>query len=344
MNVIAVKQDLAAGRTRISGEGASQRSARMMISSAGRRVSLLRCFRESAQNLGIDLDIFACDLQPEWSAACADADKFFTAPPAESDAFVPAMLEICEQESIGLIVPTIDTELVAYAQAREQFAAIGTSVAVSDLPLVTMARDKLATARFLAQAGIASPRTAAAADFLVDQGGLSFPLLAKPRGGSSSRGIAVVENETQIRTLEAKEPYVLQEILEGPEFTVSIYFDSEGQLKSAVPHERLRVRSGEVEKGTTVRHSLLEEMARQLAQALHGARGALCFQTRMTAAGLPSMFEINARFGGGYPLAHQAGATFTRWTLEEWLDLPSSATAEWRAGVRMLRYDDAIFL
>jgi carbamoyl-phosphate synthase large subunit len=55
------------------------------------------------------------------------------------------------------------------------------------------------------------------------------------------------------------------------------------------------------------------------------------------------VFEINARLGGGYPLAHQAGATFTKWLLEEALGLPCTAVDTWRAGVEMLRYDTAVF-
>jgi carbamoyl-phosphate synthase large subunit len=55
------------------------------------------------------------------------------------------------------------------------------------------------------------------------------------------------------------------------------------------------------------------------------------------------VFEINARFGGGYPLAHQAGATFSQWLLEEVAGLPATANDRWQDGVLMLRYDSAVF-
>jgi carbamoyl-phosphate synthase large subunit len=57
-----------------------------------------------------------------------------------------------------------------------------------------------------------------------------------------------------------------------------------------------------------------------------------------------AILEINARFGGGYPLAHRAGAPFTQWLLEEATDRSSSAHDDWRPGVTMLRYDEAIFI
>ena len=68
-----------------------------------------------------------------------------------------------------------------------------------------------------------------------------------------------------------------------------------------------------------------------------------CFQVIFDAARGPQIIEINARFGGGYPLADRAGGTFARWLLEECADLPSSAHNEWREGVTMLRYDAAVF-
>jgi len=322
----------------------SRRRARMMISSAGRRVSLLRCFRSSAQALGLDLDVYACDLEPEWSAACLEADKAFAAPPTGSEAFVPEMLELCQRENIGLIVPTNDGELIGYSRAREEFAAIGTRVVVGAAPLVTMARDKLATANFLASAGIKSPRTVAVSEFLAGRSQLSLPLLAKPRHGSSSRGIAVVETSSQLAALAANEPYIVQEYLRGRELTVSMYFNFCGVLTTTIAHERVKVRAGEVEKGVTVRLAEIDRIARELASAMQGPLGPMCFQVKLDESEAPSVFEINARLGGGYPLAHEAGAQFTRWILEEWQSLPTTANDQWRQDVVMLRFDDAVFV
>ncbi|HWV12504.1 MAG TPA: ATP-grasp domain-containing protein [Sphingobium sp.] len=322
----------------------SGRSLRMLLSSAGRRVGLMRSFREAAATLGIDLAMFASDLKPDWSPACVEADRSFAAPRAESEGFIPAMLDICRREQIGLIVPTIDTELLAYAHAREQFAAIGCHIAVSDAAVVEMARDKLATAHFLTRAGLPSPATIAAEDYLQGSADLPLPLLAKPRHGSSSRGICMVFDREEVAALDKSEPYILQQFLEGREFTISLYFDEEGRMHCAVPHERLRVRAGEVEKGVTVRNAVIEELAWRLGGALQGARGALCFQLRMDATGSASIFEINARFGGGYPLAHRAGARFAQWLLEERLGLPRTVGDDWQADVMMLRFDDAVFV
>ncbi|MGB1126431.1 MAG: transcriptional regulator, partial [Phycisphaeraceae bacterium] len=55
--------------------------------------------------------------------------------------------------------------------------------------------------------------------------------------------------------------------------------------------------------------------------------------------------ELNTRFGGGYPLTHEAGGYYLRWLIEEALGKPSSATNDdWQDGLVMLRYDDAVFV
>jgi carbamoyl-phosphate synthase large subunit len=322
---------------------------RVLLSSAGRRVGLLRAFRSSAAALGADLDVFACDVAPEWSSACLEADFAFAAPPATSDEFAAAVLDLCRQQGISLVIPTIDTELIAFSEAREWFAASGITIMVASPGVVAMARDKLETARFLAAAGLPTPRTASAADpGLENEGGgdagWRWPLLAKPRHGSSSRGIQLVQAASEARALEAVEPYIVQERLQGPEFTVNLFFDRFHKLKCAVPHRRLRIRGGEVEKGATVREPALCELASALAACLDRPIGPMCFQAMIGENGQPYLFEINARFGGGYPLAHHAGATFARWIMEESLDLSCTANDDWREDVVMLRYDDAIFL
>jgi carbamoyl-phosphate synthase large subunit len=56
------------------------------------------------------------------------------------------------------------------------------------------------------------------------------------------------------------------------------------------------------------------------------------------------MIEINARFGGGFPLANRAGAKFPLWLLEQLMGKSSTVTNEWQDGMLMLRYDDAVFI
>jgi carbamoyl-phosphate synthase large subunit len=137
---------------------------------------------------------------------------------------------------------------------------------------------------------------------------------------------------------------VVQEVAPGSEHTVDVLVLSDGRCAGAVPRRRIAVRAGEVEKGVTVRDPAVEDLARRVAEALPGAYGVLNVQIFVDPAqGDMRVIEINARYGGGFPLAFEAGAHYPAWTIEEILGRPSSVTDHWRAGLVMLRYDDAVF-
>lgn len=315
----------------------------LLITSAGRRSHLLQCFRESSKVVGIDLRVLGADLQPELSAACQLADKGCAVPRCTGADYVPALLELCRQERINLIVPTIDTELPILSQHAADFLKVGTRVIVSSPDAVAVARDKMRTARFLETAGVPIPRTLTLAEYRKDPCSIPGPVIAKPVGGSSSVGIVRGRGPGDFANLTA-EGYLVQELWEGAEFTVNMFVDQQGELRCAVPHRRLEVRAGEVSKGRTEKVPVLDEGARKIVTALPGALGPLCFQAIVRESGEYAVFEINARFGGGYPLAHRAGARFTQWLIEEVSGLSCSANNDWKEGVTMLRYDSAVFL
>jgi carbamoyl-phosphate synthase large subunit len=321
-----------------------RRELTLLLTSSGRRVELLRCFVADAENLGIRLRTVATDMAPHLSAACAVADRSISAPRCTDPGYPLFLMDLCARERVDLLVPTIDLELATLASMREKLVKTGVHTAVSSPDVVALARDKLRTARDLLAAGIETPRTMA---FEVSRGlsGLPYPFILKPRSGSSSKGVQVVRGPNDLTLAHEAGEWIVQEFLDGQEYTVNMYFDTHGVLKCAVPHRRIETRAGEVSKAETVRLPILEEMGWKLGEFLNGARGSLCFQAIVSSDdGTPSLFEINARFGGGYPIAHRAGAPFTRWLLEEVAGLAPTTNNAWRGGVRMLRFDAAVFI
>jgi carbamoyl-phosphate synthase large subunit len=287
--------------------------------------------------------ILAGDLNPGLSAACALADASFKLPPVSDPAYAESVVDICRSEGVALVVPTIDPELPPLAQASEALAAVGTRINISSSRVVGIAADKFLTAEVLAAGGVHVPRTSRLLDWLEGRSQIDCPVIAKPRKGSSSVGLHILESKADAKRLADPEDYVVQERLRGPEYTVNVFVDQAGVLRAAVPHRRLEVRGGEVSKARTERQASIAVEASAIAAALDGMRGALCFQLIMTDAG-PAVFEINARFGGGYPVAHAAGARFSQWLLEESLGAPSTAADDWKDGVQMLRYDAEVFI
>lgn len=315
----------------------------ILLSSAGRRVELLRLLRQDAAELGLAPRVIAVDACPELSAACVEADAAYAVPRAGHPQFLPALMDVCRREGVRLLVPTIDPELRPLAEAREELGRLGVFVAVSAPAVVRIAGDKLSTSESLSAHGVGTPRTARAEQVLEAPGSWRWPLMAKPIAGSASVGVRVVHGPAELETAAGLEDdLVVQELVEGPEYTVNMFVDPQGECRAAVPHLRRELRAGEVSKGITVRDQTLALMARRIAAALPGALGPLCFQAIRSSDG-PKVIEINARLGGGFPLAHRAGARFTRWLVEMASGREPTACDDWREGVWMLRYDQSVF-
>lgn len=317
----------------------------VLISSAGRRVALLRTFREALDALGLSGDVYAVDIST-YSSAFQCADNAWTVPRCTDKAFIPAMLELCDREQVGLVIPTIDTSLAVWAAHRDEFEAQGTTVAVSAPETIDIAADKLSTHRWLTAEGFPTVRQTVPEVVLEGSSAWPYPLIAKPVGGSCSIGVHIVTNPQDLRAVTANEDYIIQTIAPGIEYTVSVLVNRRGEAVCAVPRERLAVRAGEVSKGRAVKEPALMDLASRVAERLPGAYGALNVQIFWDeSTGELNVIEINPRFGGGYPLAWRAGARYSQWLIEEALSLPSTAGPHnWRDGLVMLRYDDAVFM
>lgn len=315
----------------------------VLISSAGRRVALLRLFREALRGLGLDGRVFAADMSAA-SSAYHEADRSFLVPPCNDPNFVPAVLDLCREAQVSLVVPTIDPELEIYAAQRERFLSAGVTVAVSTPAVTQIGADKAETHRWLVRAGFPTVEQATVAEVLEDPERWRFPLMVKPRRGSSSIGVGVVADREELSRATSGGEFVVQTISTGIEYTIDLLAARDGRCVCAVPRRRVETRHGESSKGMTVRLPVLEDLGIRICESLPGAYGALNVQIMLDDEGRCEVIEINPRFGGGFPLSNEAGATFPRWMIEELAGVPSTASRDWQDEVVMLRYDDAVFV
>lgn len=316
----------------------------VLVSSVGRRSQLIECFRQAMSEMGVCGRVLGMDVAPKTAPAAYLVDKCFTVRRCGDPGFIDDVLRIAIEENVSLVVPTIDTELLVYATNRQRFLQHGITVSVSDPETIGIACDKVETRRWLAENNFLSPRQGSPNEVLQNPEKWRFPLIMKPRSGSASAGVFIAKSLVALKEhAEDRQGLIVQEIAHGDEYTVNV-FVQDGRCVSAVPHIRLETRGGEVSKGITTKDERLMLLATTIAERLPGARGALNIQCFVDAAGTISVIEINARFGGGFPLANRAGARFPLWLLEPILEKPSTVTNEWQDGLLMLRYDTAVFI
>jgi carbamoyl-phosphate synthase large subunit len=312
----------------------------VLITAASRRVPLLRAFQAGLRDLGVPGRVIVTDINP-LSPAVHLADRWHEVPLAGDPGYIDAVLAICRSEHIGLVVPTIDDELVLFGQARPRFNACGVQVAVSPPHTSCVCNDKYRTSVVLRAAGVAAAET-----FLPDQlAGMPVrPLFIKPRFGRGGVGAFPVSTRRELDFfLEYVGDPIVQEYLDGPEFTIDMLCGFDGRPLSIVPRERVVIRAGVIDRGRTVRDQALIDLAQSVARALP-FQGPVNIQCRVV-AGRPIVFEINPRFSGGIPLTIAAGADFPRMLLQlvRGHRVPPAIGA-FRDGLWMSNYEETVFL
>jgi carbamoyl-phosphate synthase large subunit len=286
-------------------------SLEVLITAGSRRVPLLEALRRALRDLRLAGRVHVADVNL-LSPTVFVADRVHLVPMSNDPSYIAHIESICEREGIGLVVPTIDDELPLFSAARERFASLGVKVAVSDEFVTGLCNDKYEACRYLREHGIEAaeswlPRTLPAAP--------AFPLFVKPRFGRGSVGAfpARTQGELDFFVNYVDGP-VIQEYLHGPEYTIDLFCDFDGQPLSIVPRERAVIRAGVIDRGRTSRDPRLIDVALRCARALRFA-GPCNIQCRVV-NGTPVIFEINPRFSGGIPLTIAAGADFPRMLVE----------------------------
>lgn len=245
--------------------------------------------------------------------ACALADGAFRVPRVTDPAYIMALRNLAQAQGVGLIVPTIDTELAAFAEHMEAFRSNGIHLLISTPAFVEICGDKWNTFLAFQREKIAVPTS-----WLPENLPKTLPenLFLKPRNGSASAHTYHCSHKDLSRMLPLVPNPIIQECLSGLEVTIDAFLDFQGRPIHFVPRERIRTLGGESIQGMTldipemdVWLSLLLDVCGSL-----GARGPITLQAFRTERG-NVLTEINPRFGGGFPLTRAAGGDYPNWIL-----------------------------
>ena len=222
------------------------------------------------------------------------------------------------------------------------FRGRGVAITTPDVETARICQDKFRTAAHLAQHGIRAARTWTPEQ--VAGAALEPPLFIKPRRGRGSVSAYPIATAEQLRFFLGYVPDpVVQEYLDGPEFTIDLFCDLEGRPIAAGPRERLVVRLGVTDRGQTSRDPTLIGLAVRCAAVLR-FKGAVNVQCRVV-RGTPVVFEINPRFSGGIQLTIAAGADFAEWTIRMARgESLRPCLGQFTDGLRMSCYESSLFL
>jgi len=284
----------------------------ILITAASRRVRLIQAFVNALKHLGMMGNVVTTDMNP-FSPGLYFGKRHHIVPLTTDEQYIPIIKSICFKERIQLLIPTIDDELPLFGRHRNDFNTVGIRVAVSNEESGLVCNDKYLSACLLRKKGLPFASSWLPED--LDFSGLKYPLFIKPRQGRGSVGAYTVRDENDLRFfLNYIENPVVQEYLQGKEYTIDLLADFDGRIISVVPRERMVVRAGVTDRGRTHYHPEMIDVAVRTAQVLD-IRGPANIQVKLH-NGKPTIFEVNPRFSGGIPLTIAAGADFPRWLIE----------------------------
>ncbi len=290
-----------------------------------------------------DFEVIGADMNPK-AVGLYVADDGIVVPPATTDDWVESFCDCLDAYDIDVVVPLIDEEVAQIQVLRA--AAPETEFVAPRGSFVELCLDKYRLMTALDDAGITVPKTwtVAAAVELADT---QYPLILKPRTERGGRGIQVVESPAELQealteTTRPHEEMLVQEYLDGPEFTTSVVCTTNNSVLSTVPKEAVRKDRSTVH-GVTREAPAVEDSCRRIV-AQFSPSGPINVQQMCDADGVPHTIEINPRFSSSACLTVAAGVDELGLLIKDRLGIPYEAPDGFEPDLHMLRYTDQLFV
>jgi carbamoyl-phosphate synthase large subunit len=240
------------------------------------------------------------------SAGLFDCDRRYTVPRVDDEEFLVAITAVCRRESVNVLAPIGHFELQLFAQAAADLEAELDARVISNTPrAVALALDKRASAEVVGRHGVAVPR-------FRDLGGaeqIELPVIVKPTTGAGSHGVTVIRDRADLAgavRLAGHDPLV-QDFIEGQEYTVDLVVAPDGKVLAAAPRIRVEVRAGQSYKGMTVDDRQVKDAARTCAAALGVTAQANVQLIKSAVDGHCYFVECNPKFAAAMGLTIGAG-------------------------------------
>lgn len=317
-------------------------STNILVTSAGRRVELINIFKKELKKKFKNGKVFACDQFPNLSPACQIADRYFASPSIKKGNYIKFLYNLCLRNNVGILIPTIDTDLKILSKNREKFKKINTEVICSDNEIIKICEDKRLISEFFLKKGLKTPK-------IYKPNKLKFPCFAKPYDGSSSKGIEKIHSLNHYRLVREKNKKIIFMRYLNPknysEYTIDAYYDKNSKLVCAVPRKRIETRGGEISKGVTKYDHIYSNFIKNFS-LFKGVIGPINMQVMSHKKDKHIYYlEINPRLGGGAPISYYSGANFAKWLFDEYFfNKKIGFYSKWKKNITALRYDQSLII
>ncbi|MBR4492518.1 MAG: ATP-grasp domain-containing protein [Bacteroidales bacterium] len=316
----------------------------IMFCSVGRRVRLLKDFRESMNGCG---RIIATDASPVAPALFFADDKCIVPKITEPDYF-GKVLDIAGRFDAKAITTLIDPEIELLAKHRDELMCKGVLPLCPSERTAQLCFDKYEMYKYLNSKDINTILTYNSLSSFREglaSGAISFPVFMKPISGSGSVGIGKCETmqEVEEKWNDGKFTYVIQEMMTGGDCNADVYVDCISHKPVAIfSKKKIESRLGGASKTISYKDtgffSFVEDVCSVL--ELNGP----CDMDFFVKDGTYYLSEINPRFGGAYLHAYASGVDFIKLILQNLEGKANrSVIGQYEENIIMMMYDDVVF-
>ncbi len=312
----------------------------ILILSCGTRNKIIQYFKRELAGQGLVIATDCSKLAP----ALYDADKYYILPRINTDNYLDMVIDICRKENIKAVLSLIDPELSIIAKNKTLFIDLGIVPVISDYDSVELCFDKFRMAKFLDENGFLTARSYIDKNKFysdVDAGRISYPVFVKPVKGSASININKVYSKEELKVLlDRYDDLMIQEYMDGRELGADVYIDLiSGELVSIFLKEKIKMRAGETDKSVSIKNNELFALISDFVKIanLSGIIDVDIFEKD----GVYYISEVNPRFGGGYPHAHECGVNIVKMIIENIKGKANPINwGQYNEGAYMMKYSD----
>ena len=314
----------------------------ILFCSAGRRVKLLKDFKETLGDKG---KIIVAD-NSIYAPTRYVADKAYTVPRIDDENYIDNIIEICKKEDIKAIFTLIDPEIELLANNKNKFEDLGVIVFTPSKETAELCFNKYEMFKYLKKNNINTTMTYGTIEefkIAFDNKKMDFPVFVKPRTGSGSVGARKINKLQELEEAMAEDSsLIIQEFMDAVDLDADVYIDTISHKPvSMFSKKKIETKIGGASKTISFKDEKLFDMIKNIIP-LFDFTGTIDMDF-FYKDGEYYLSEINPRFGGAYIHAYGAGVNFPELVINNLNFIENKENiGNYEENVMMLMYDDVI--
>jgi len=308
---------------------------KILVTSAG-VMSAVNVIKSLKYQKEYDIIIVASDTD-SYASGLHLADSQYISPPVKEEKLYKEFLEeVFRKEGIQYIFPCYSEEITFFSKNKRSFEDSGVKLLLPSVESIDKCNNKILSNIVVSNLGIPVPK------IIKNPTINDFPIFSKFESGSNSKGAFLIKDPKLLEYYISENRRIFQDFIEGPEYTVDTFCNTDSDAIAICPRIRLNTKSGQTVKGITFQNEIITDYTRKICKAFKiiGA----CNLQFIENQNKFYFIEINPRFSaGGLMLTTMSGVNIPLLCLMTMIGTNiSKENLLADAGVRMTRYWEEI--